>query len=105
MRKSLETFLAIAGAVVWIGAMPVALAAFGAGKASCSPARTISQKVREWPNDTRAAKHTLEAGAEADLNALEIHRHKLAACEKSGDELNLRLLPRWAFINQCMRRS
>lgn len=90
MRKPVEVSLAIAGAVVWIGAFPLALAAFGKEK-SCGSARTMSQSA-QWPE-------------QADLSAVEIHRTKLAACEKEGDERNLRHLPRRAFVYQCMRRS
>jgi len=79
MRKSFEIFFAVTGVVVWIGAIPFALAAFG--KESCSPAKTWSQRVHEWPEQARAARHKLEleqearrhrieAQAEADLNAV-----------------------------------
>jgi hypothetical protein len=91
MRKSVEVSLAIAGAVVWIGAFPLALAAFGKEK-SCGAAGTTSQRAEGLPE-------------RADFAAIEIHRDKLAACEKEGDERNLGLLPRRAFVYQCMHHS
>lgn len=91
MRKSTEVSLAVAGAVIWIGSFPLALAAFGKEK-SCGSAAAISQRVEGLPQYT-------------DFAGVEIHRTKLAACEKEGDERNLRHLPRWAFVYQCMRRS
>jgi hypothetical protein len=114
MRKPFETFFAVTGAVVWIGAIPLALAAFG--NEGWSSTKTWSQRIQEWPEQARAARHKLEAEgkarqhrieaqAVADLNAIEIHRHKLAACEKEGGELNLRFLSRRTFVYQCMRRS
>jgi len=114
MRKSFETFFAITGVVVWIGAIPLAFAAFG--DESCSSAKTLSQRIHEWPERARAARQKLEAEgkarqyrieaqAAADLNALEVHRHKLAACEKEGDAQNLHFLSRRVFVYQCMRRS
>ena len=79
MRKSFEIFFAVTGVVVWIGAIPFALAAFG--KESCSPAKTWSQRIHEWPEQARAARrkleteaearrHRIEAQAAADLNAV-----------------------------------
>lgn len=114
MRKSFETFFAVTGVVVWIGAVPLAFAAFG--NESCRSTKTLSQRIHEWPEQARAARHKLEAEgqarqqrieaqAAADLNAIEIHRHKLAACEKAGDAQELHLLSRRVFVYQCMRRS
>ena len=114
MPKSFETLFAVTGVVVWIGAIPLAFAAFGTE--GCSSAKTISQRIHEWPEQARAARHKLEAEGEArrhrieaqavaDLNAVMIHQQKLTVCEKKGDEQNLHFLSRQVFLYQCMRRS
>lgn len=113
MRKPFETLFAVTGAVVWIGAIPLAFAAFGGE--SCST-KAWSQRLHEWPEQARAARHKLEldqearqhrieAQATADLNAVKIHQLKLAACEKDGEAKNLHFLSRRIFVYRCMRRS